>query len=129
MQSRSPGTMVMWPLYTMGTCARSSEREQSLLLCRYCVGRSSASDAVDGSSTGTAVRTTHFPPCMVECGLLIGTSSAKGIMASGHVNRANRPNPWLHRPMVHTFKKVLANSEPSTHGGKADTAFAVRNIR
>src|SRR4030095_16483978 len=32
-----------WPPYTMGTCARSSEREQSLLLCRYCVGRSSAS--------------------------------------------------------------------------------------
>jgi len=22
--------------------------------------------------------------------------------------------------MLHTFKKVLANSEPSTHGGKAD---------
>src|SRR5262249_366973 len=36
-------------------------------------------------------------------------------MASGHVNRANRPNTWLHRPMLHTFKKVLANSEPSTH--------------
>src|SRR5262249_61129952 len=26
------------------------------------------------------------------------------------------------RPMLHTFKKVLANSEPSTHGGKADIA-------
>jgi len=25
--------------------------------------------------------------------------------------------------MLHTFKKVLANSEPSTHGGKADMAF------
>ena len=52
-------------------------------------------------------------------------------MASGHVNRVNRPNTWLHRPMLHTFKKVLANSEPSTHGGKADmtvcekSAFAV----
>src|SRR5262249_54994315 len=42
MQSRSPGTMVMWRPYTMGTCARSSEREQSLLLCRYFVGRNSA---------------------------------------------------------------------------------------
>jgi hypothetical protein len=41
-------------------------------------------------------------------------------MASGHVNRVNRPNTWLHRPMLQTFKKVLANSEPSTHGGKAD---------
>jgi hypothetical protein len=43
-------------------------------------------------------------------------------MASGHVNRVNRPNTWLHRPMLQTFKKVLANSEPSTHGGKADIA-------
>jgi hypothetical protein len=34
--------------------------------------------------------------------------------------RKNRPNTWLHRPMLQTFKKVLANSEPSTHGGKAD---------
>jgi hypothetical protein len=33
-------------------------------------------------------------------------------MASGHVNRVNRPNTWLHRPMLQTFKKVLANSEP-----------------
>jgi hypothetical protein len=41
-------------------------------------------------------------------------------MASGHVNRVNRPNTWLHRPMLQTFKKVLANSEPSTHGGRAD---------
>ena len=37
MQSRSPGTMVRWPPCTMGTCARSSERQQSLLLCRYYV--------------------------------------------------------------------------------------------
>jgi hypothetical protein len=42
----------------------------------------------------------------------------EGIMASGHVNRVNRPNTWLHRPMLQTFKKVLANSEPSTHGAK-----------
>src|SRR5262249_10580001 len=27
-----------------------------------------------------------------------GTRSAEGIMASGHVNRINRPNTWLHRP-------------------------------
>jgi hypothetical protein len=45
-------------------------------------------------------------------------------MASGHVNRVNRPNTWLHRPMLQTFKKVLANSEPSTHGGKADIAWS-----
>src|SRR5262245_61945431 len=35
-------------------------------------------------------------------------------MASGPTCRAKRPNTWLHRPMLHTFKKVLANSEPST---------------
>ena len=37
-------------------------------------------------------------------------------MASGHVNRANRPNTWAHRPILQNVKKVLANSEPSTHG-------------
>jgi len=36
-------------------------------------------------------------------------------MASGHVNRTKRPNTWLHRPAC-GVKKVLANSEPSTHG-------------
>jgi len=39
-------------------------------------------------------------------------------MASGHVNRAKRPNTWLHRPMLQNVKKALANSEPSTHGAK-----------
>jgi hypothetical protein len=38
-------------------------------------------------------------------------------MASGHVNRANRPNTWAHRPILQNVKKALANSEPSTHGG------------
>ena len=36
-------------------------------------------------------------------------------MASGHVNRIKRPNTWLYRPAC-GVKKVLANSEPSTHG-------------
>jgi hypothetical protein len=36
-------------------------------------------------------------------------------MASGHVNRIERPNAWLHRPMLQNVKKVLANPEPSTH--------------
>jgi hypothetical protein len=31
--------------------------------------------------------------------------------------------------MLQTFKKVLANSEPSTHGGKADIAWTCRNVR
>ena len=49
-------------------------------------------------------------------------------MASGHVNRVNRPNTWLHRPMLQTFKKVLANSEPSTHGGKADMPYCAAYV-
>jgi hypothetical protein len=36
-------------------------------------------------------------------------------MASGHVNRTNRPNTWLHRPATQR-EDFLANSEPSTHG-------------
>jgi len=28
-------------------------------------------------------------------------------MASGHVNRANRPNTWPHRPMLHSWRKPL----------------------
>jgi hypothetical protein len=37
-------------------------------------------------------------------------------MASGHVSRIERPDTWLHRPMLQNVKKVLANPEPSTHG-------------
>ena len=36
-------------------------------------------------------------------------------MASGHVNRTQRPNTWLHRPTLRR-EDFLANSEPSTHG-------------
>jgi hypothetical protein len=42
-------------------------------------------------------------------------------MASGHVNRANRPNTWLHRSDLQR-EKVLANLEPSTHGTKRQFA-------
>jgi hypothetical protein len=28
-------------------------------------------------------------------------------MASGHVNRIERPNTWLHRPMLQNVKKHL----------------------
>jgi hypothetical protein len=45
-------------------------------------------------------------------------------MASGHVNRTNRPNTWLHRPTC-DVKKVLANSEPSTHRGRADSEWSL----
>ena len=48
-----------------------------------------------------------------ECGLLIGTRSAEGIMASGHANRANRPNTWLHRPA--TRREVLTCQPGAVH--------------
>src|SRR4029453_13391575 len=45
-------------------------------------------------------------------------------MASGHVNRANRPNTWP-QPTNCTVKKTLASREPSTHG----TSRACRVVR
>ena len=42
-------------------------------------------------------------------------------MASGHVNRANRPNTWP-QPTSRTVKKTLANGEPSTHGTMATSS-------
>ena len=64
---------------------------------------------------------------ILECELLVGTRSAEGIMASGHVNRIKRPNTWLHRPMLQNVKKALANPEPSTHGTSRHFA-AMRNL-
>jgi hypothetical protein len=52
---------------------------------------------------------------IIECELLTGTWSAEGIMASGHVNRTNRPNTWP-QPTSCSVQKTLANTEPSTHG-------------
>jgi hypothetical protein len=46
-------------------------------------------------------------------------------MASGHVNRANRPNTWLHRPGC-DVKKVLANSEPSTHANSEPSTHGTK---
>ena len=54
---------------------------------------------------------------ILECEVLVGTRSAEGIMASGHMNRVKRPDTWLRRPMLQNVKKILANPEPSTHGG------------
>ena len=47
-------------------------------------------------------------------------------MASGHVNRTNRPNTWLHRPVTADVKKLLANPEPSTHGTSVWTGRALQ---
>jgi hypothetical protein len=41
-------------------------------------------------------------------------------MASGLECHTQRPNTWAHRANAANVKKVLANSEPSTHEGKAD---------
>src|SRR6476661_2214680 len=49
----------------------------------------------------------------IECGLMTGTRSAEGIMASGHANRANRPNTWLHRPA--TQREVLTCQPGAVH--------------
>ena len=42
-------------------------------------------------------------------------------MASGHVNRAKRPNTWQHRPKPAYVKKALANPEVAV-----DTVIAVK---
>src|SRR5262249_20903131 len=52
-----------------------------------------------------AIRTTHNVP---------SHHRMRGFMASGHVNRANRPNTWP-QPTSCIVKKSLANREPSTH--------------
>jgi len=46
-------------------------------------------------------------------------------MASGHVNRANRPNTWP-QPTSRTVKKTLANGEPSTHGTSETCGYDVQ---
>ena len=50
-------------------------------------------------------------------------------MASGHVNRTERPNTWLHRPMLQNVKKALANTEPSTHGTKRKCRTYLGDVR
>ena len=50
-------------------------------------------------------------------------------MASGHVNRVNRPDTWLHRPMLQNVKKILANPEPSTHGPKRSSPFCACSLK
>src|SRR5262249_50315741 len=46
-------------------------------------------------------------------------------MASGHANRAHRPNTWLHRPATRR-EILLANPEPSTHGTTVWTGRALQ---
>jgi hypothetical protein len=46
------------------------------------------------------IGTPHLCQSVFERVLLTGTRSAQSIMASGYVNRINRPNTWLHRPAL-----------------------------
>ena len=49
-------------------------------------------------------------------------------MASGHANRANRPNTWLHRPA--TQREVLTCQPGAVHTWhKADMLNALTNVR
>ena len=49
-------------------------------------------------------------------------------MASGHANRANRPNTWLHRPA--TQREVLTCQPGAVHTWhKADMQTALTNVR
>ena len=49
-------------------------------------------------------------------------------MASGHANRANRPNTWLHRPA--TRREVLTCQPGAVHTWhKADMHAALTNVR
>src|SRR5215467_5350328 len=49
-------------------------------------------------------------------------------MASGHINRANRPNTWLHRPAANV-KKSLANSGAVHTWHKADIPRCLLFVR
>ena len=49
-------------------------------------------------------------------------------MASGHVNRINRPNTWLHRPML--LREVLTCQPGAVHTWqKADIYAAGERVR
>src|SRR5665648_1036897 len=73
------------------------------------MGRLEGRTARNAEPVDPAIGTTHMWQCIVECGLLTGTRSAEGIMASGHANRANRPNTWLHRP---TLRREVLTCQP-----------------
>src|SRR5258708_35577001 len=53
---------------------------------------------------------------ILECEVLVGTRSAEGIMASGHVNRIKGRTHGCTDQCCKTVKKALAKPEPSTHG-------------
>src|SRR3989337_2147496 len=92
------------------------------------MGRLEGRTARNAEPVDPAIGTTHMCQCIVECGLLTGTRSAEGIMASGHANRANRPNTWLHRPA--TRREVLTCQPGAVHTWhEADQGAASNEVR
>src|SRR5882672_10323395 len=66
---------------------------------------------------------------ILECEVLVGTRSAEGIMASGHVNRIKRPNTWLHRPMLQNREESSCQTGAVHTWHKTDMALASTNVR
>src|SRR3990170_6486155 len=97
------------------------------------MGRLEGRTARNAEPVDPAIGTTHMCQCIVECGLLTGTRSAEGIMASGHANRINRPNTWLHRPA--SQRDVLTCQLGAVHtwhicdidGLRCDVRFTLRS--
>ena len=65
---------------------------------------------------------------ILECEVLVGTRSAEGIMASGHVNRIKRPNTWLHRPMLQNREESSCQTG-AVHTWHLADAGVLANVR
>jgi hypothetical protein len=66
---------------------------------------------------------------ILECEVLVGTRSAEGIMASGHVNRIKRPNTWLHRPMLQNREESSCQTGAVHTWHICDVPTASSNVR
>src|SRR5882672_4437479 len=66
---------------------------------------------------------------ILECEVLVGTRSAEGIMASGHVNRIKRPNTWLHRPMLQNREESSCQTGAVHTWHETDMPTALRDVR
>src|SRR5215470_3300425 len=96
-----PAYSIVGAAANQGRCHRASGVKQIAPGGRRDVNGWEGRTACNAEPVDPAIRTTHLGHRMVECVELTGTRSAEGIMASGHVNRTNRPNTWLLRPLLH----------------------------
>jgi hypothetical protein len=69
-------------------------------------------DSSNAEPVDPVIGTPHLGQSIVECEKLIGTRSAKGIMASGRVSRIHRPNTWLPRPALLLQRSLTTRSRP-----------------